>query len=43
MLQYIMGIPTPEGWNAGLGLTIQVIYLVGFVLLAKTKAVWRDL
>jgi ABC-2 type transport system permease protein len=43
MLQYIMGIPTPEGWNVGLGLTIQVIYLVGFVLLAKTKAVWRDL
>ena len=43
MLQYIMGIPTPEGWNIGLGLTIQVIYLVGFVLLAKTKAVWRDL
>ena len=43
MLQYIMGIPTPEGWSVGLGLTIQVIYLVGFVLLAKTKAVWRDL
>ena len=43
MLQYIMGIPTPEGWNIGLGLVIQVIYLVGFVLLAKTKAIWRDL
>jgi ABC-2 type transport system permease protein len=43
MLQYIMGIPTPEGWNVGLGLVIQLIYLVGFVLLAKTKAVWRDL
>ena len=43
MLQYIMGIPTPEGWNVELGLSVQVIYLVGFVLLAKTKAVWRDL
>jgi ABC-2 type transport system permease protein len=43
MLQYIMGIPTPEGWNVELGLAVQVIYLVGFVLLAKTKAVWRDL
>ncbi|HEU4824229.1 MAG TPA: ABC transporter permease [Nitrososphaeraceae archaeon] len=43
MLQYIMGIPTPEGWNLELGLAVQVIYLVGFVLLAKTKAVWRDL
>jgi ABC-2 type transport system permease protein len=43
MLQYIMGIPTPEGWNVELGLSVQVIYLVGFMLLAKTKAVWRDL
>jgi ABC-2 type transport system permease protein len=43
MLQYIMGIPTPEEWNLELGLAVQVIYLVGFVLLAKTKAVWRDL
>jgi ABC-2 type transport system permease protein len=43
MLQYIMGIPTPEGWNVELGLAVQVIYLIGFVLLAKTKAVWRDL
>ena len=43
MLQYIMGIPTPEGWNVELGLAVQVIYLIGFMLLAKTKAVWRDL
>jgi ABC-2 type transport system permease protein len=43
MLQYILGIPTPEGWNVELGLAVQVIYLIGFVLLAKTKAVWRDL
>lgn len=43
ILQYIMGIPTPEEWSVGLGLSIQVMYLVGFVLLAKTKAVWRDL
>lgn len=43
ILQHIMGIPTPEVWNIELGLAIQVIYLVGFVLLAKTKAVWRDL
>jgi ABC-2 type transport system permease protein len=43
ILQYIMGIPTPEEWSIGIGLSIQVMYLVGFVLLAKTKAVWRDL
>ncbi len=43
MLQYIMGIPTPEVWSVGFGLGIQVIYLGGFVVLAKSKAVWRDL
>src|ERR687898_970028 len=43
MLQYIMGIPTPIGWSIWLGLAIQIIYLVGFVLLAKTKALWRDI
>jgi ABC-2 type transport system permease protein len=43
MLQYIMGIPTPVGWSIGLGLMIQMIYLVGLVFLAKTKALWRDL
>src|ERR687891_236404 len=43
MLQYIMGIPTPMGWSIWLGLAIQIIYLVGFVLLAKTKALWRDI
>src|ERR687892_1057586 len=43
MLQHIMGMPTPVGWSIWLGLTIQIIYLVGFVLLAKTKALWRDI
>ena len=43
ILQYIMGIPTPEEWSVWLGVSIQAIYLVGFLLLAKTKAVWRDL
>jgi ABC-2 type transport system permease protein len=38
-----MGMPTPIGWSIWLGLTIQIIYLVGFVLLAKTKALWRDI
>lgn len=43
MLQHIMGMPTPVGWSIWLGLIIQIIYLVGFVLLAKTKALWRDI
>ena len=42
MLQNIMGLPTPAGWNIWLGITIQIIYVTGFVLLAKTKALWRD-
>jgi ABC-2 type transport system permease protein len=43
MLQHIMGMPTPVGWSIWLGLIIQIIYLIGFVLLAKTKALWRDI
>jgi ABC-2 type transport system permease protein len=42
MLQYIMGDPTPEGWSLGFGFTIQIVYLVAFVMLAKTKAIWRE-
>jgi ABC-2 type transport system permease protein len=42
MLQNIMGLPTPAGWSIWLGISVQIIYLVGFVLLAKTKALWRD-
>jgi ABC-2 type transport system permease protein len=42
MLQHIMGDPTPEGWSLGFGFAVQVAYLVGFVVLAKTKAIWRE-
>jgi ABC-2 type transport system permease protein len=42
MLQYIMGQPTPEEWSLGFGFGVQVAYLVGFVVLAKTKAIWRE-
>jgi ABC-2 type transport system permease protein len=41
-LQYIMGLPTPAEWSVGLGYAVQVVYLVGFVVLAKTKALWRE-
>jgi ABC-2 type transport system permease protein len=43
MLQYIMGMPTPEGWSIGLGFGIQIAYLLGFIFLAKSKAIWRDI
>jgi ABC-2 type transport system permease protein len=42
MFQSIMGLPTPSDWSLGLGFAVQVAYLVGFVTLAKTKAIWRE-
>jgi ABC-2 type transport system permease protein len=42
MLQYIMGMSTPAGWSVGFGFAIQFAYLVGFLTLAKTKAIWRE-
>jgi ABC-2 type transport system permease protein len=42
MFQHIMGLPTPGNWSLGLGFAVQVAYLVGFVALAKTKAIWRE-
>src|SRR5919199_17332 len=40
MLQYIMGIHTTKEWSITVGLIVQIAYLVGFVVLAKTKAIW---
>jgi ABC-2 type transport system permease protein len=42
MLQYIMGMPTPVDWSLGFGFAVQIAYLVGFITLAKTKAIWRE-
>jgi ABC-2 type transport system permease protein len=42
LLQYVMGLPTPADWSLALGLGVQSAYLVGFVALAKTKAIWRE-
>jgi len=44
ILQYAMGVPQAleEGWSPELGLAIILAYIVGFALLAKTKAVWRE-
>lgn len=44
ILQYIMKTdpPPPADWSLGLGFGVQIIYLIGFVALAKTKAIWRD-
>ncbi len=42
MLQSIMGIQVPSGWSLGFGFAVQLAYLVGFIMLAKTKAIWRE-
>jgi ABC-2 type transport system permease protein len=42
ILQYTMGLPTPKEWSLGLGIGVQLTYVVGLVLLAKTKAIWRE-
>jgi ABC-2 type transport system permease protein len=42
LLQHAMGLQTPPDWSPGLGFAVQVAYLVGFVTLAKTKAIWRE-
>ena len=42
MLQYIMRIPTPADWSLEFGFAIQIAYLLAFITLAKTKALWRE-
>src|SRR5918911_805282 len=42
MLQDIMGISTPADWSLEFGFTIQLVYLIGMIVLAKTKALWRE-
>ena len=42
LLQHAMNLPTPAGWSPAIGFGVQVAYMVGFVTLAKTKAIWRE-
>ncbi len=42
MLQYSMGFPTPKEWSIHLGLLVQLIYFVFFIIIAKKKALWRE-
>jgi hypothetical protein len=37
-----MGISTPADWSLEFGFTIQIAYLLAFITLAKTKALWRE-
>jgi ABC-type multidrug transport system permease subunit len=44
ILQYAMGFPQAleNSWSHELGFAVIILYIVGFALLAKTKAVWRE-
>src|ERR687887_1817740 len=42
IIQYTMGLPTPKDWSVPLGIGVQIAYLIGLVLLAKKKAMWRE-
>jgi ABC-2 type transport system permease protein len=42
LIQYSMGLKTPEKWTILIGISVELIYAVGFILLAKTKAIWRE-
>src|SRR6476619_5747270 len=42
IFQYTMVLHTPNEWSIALGLVVQIAYLIGFVTLAKTRALWRE-
>src|ERR671921_2567408 len=44
ILQYTMGFPQELGdsWSLEIGFAVIIAYIVGFALLAATKAIWRE-
>ncbi|MGD1835470.1 MAG: ABC transporter permease [Nitrososphaeraceae archaeon] len=42
IMQYAIGLPTPENWSLELGFSVQILFAIGFVILAKTKSIWRE-
>jgi ABC-2 type transport system permease protein len=44
IIQHTMGFPQElgDGWSPELGFVVIIAYIVGFALLAETKAVWRE-
>ncbi|HET6589521.1 MAG TPA: ABC transporter permease [Candidatus Nitrosocosmicus sp.] len=42
LLQYSMGFPVPQGWSISLGLAVQCLYFIFFLIIAKKKALWRE-
>jgi ABC-2 type transport system permease protein len=42
MIQYAMGYATPENWSIFIGISVQLVYAMGFITLAKVHALWRE-
>ncbi|NOJ29326.1 MAG: hypothetical protein DA328_04070 [Nitrososphaeraceae archaeon] len=42
LIQDIMHQPVPSNWFPELGFLVEFLYLVGFVMLAKTRSMWRE-
>ena len=42
ILQYAIGLPTPDNWSLELGFSVQVLFAIGFIVLAKKKSIWRE-
>jgi ABC-2 type transport system permease protein len=42
ILQYTMGMETPREWSLTLALLVLFSYMIGFLILAKFKALWRE-
>ena len=42
MIQYAMGFDTPPNWSVLIGISVQLVYAIGFITLAKAHAIWRE-
>ena len=42
LIQDIMHQPVPLNWSPQFGLAVEFLYLVGFIVLAKTRSMWRE-
>lgn len=42
MIQYAMGFEIPQNWSLLMGISVQLVYAIAFLILAKTRSLWRE-
>jgi ABC-2 type transport system permease protein len=42
MIQYAMGFEIPQNWSLLMGISVQLVYAILFLILAKTRSLWRE-